>query len=380
MSTANTVEQEMLALINNERTSRGLTPLQLETRLNDSSEDHSTWMLDRDTFSHTGSGGSSAAQRMEDAGFDFDGSWRSGENIAWQSERGAEGISDDVDQLHQSLMNSPGHRANILNPDYEYIGIGIEEGDFNGWDAVMVTQNFATTDGQVVLDSGDAPVPPVDMVEDPETENPETDVTETPVTESDENTEEPETEVTDNDTPAEETPEVDLPDTDVTDDPEVTETEDPAAETPDAEVTDADAPEEETPEVDEPATGDPEVTDVEDTDPPETDITDPEGPDTETPGTDVTDATTGDCFDVEAFLAAIEGFVNDLLVLVDDFRLTDTEMATTDPMESDDFMLAGDFCDDTKTIEDITPGGGAAQLETSFIPILVEDGCMMDFV
>ncbi|WP_243470759.1 CAP domain-containing protein [Ruegeria denitrificans] len=144
----------MLALINEERTSRGLQPLKLERQLNDSAEDHSEWMLQTDTFSHTGQGGSSATQRMRDAGFDFTGSWRSGENIAWQSERGPAGASDDVVQLHQSLMNSPGHRANILNPDFEYIGIGIEEGNFNGWDAVIVTQNFATTSAPVLLDTG----------------------------------------------------------------------------------------------------------------------------------------------------------------------------------------------------------------------------------
>ncbi|WP_170377840.1 CAP domain-containing protein [Ruegeria atlantica] len=154
MSTASNLERQMLALINEERTSRGLQPLKLELQLNDSAEDHSEWMLQTDIFSHTGQGGSSATQRMRDAGFDFTGSWRSGENIAWQSERGPNGASDDVVQLHQSLMNSPGHRANILNPDFEYIGIGIEEGNFNGWDAVIVTQNFATTSAPVQLDTG----------------------------------------------------------------------------------------------------------------------------------------------------------------------------------------------------------------------------------
>lgn len=162
MSTASTVEREMLALINQERTSRGLDPLQLETQLNDSSEDHSAWMLDTDRFSHTGAGGSSATQRMQAAGFDLEGSWRTGENIAWQSERGAPGISDDVAQLHENLMNSPGHRANILNPDFRYIGIGIEEGDMQGYDAVMVTQNFATTSADVMLDTGEEVTPPVD--------------------------------------------------------------------------------------------------------------------------------------------------------------------------------------------------------------------------
>lgn len=163
MSQASTVEREMLELINAERTSRGLNPLQLEQRLNESAEVHSEWMLNADVFSHTGQGGSSAGDRMQDAGFQFSGSWRWAENIAWQSERGSSGISDDVANLHQSLMNSPGHRANILNPDLEYIGIGVEVGNYNGWNAVMVTQNFATTSASVQLDggSGDSdPTPP----------------------------------------------------------------------------------------------------------------------------------------------------------------------------------------------------------------------------
>ncbi|MGR3463467.1 CAP domain-containing protein [Limimaricola sp.] len=154
MSIANTLERQMLDLVNDERTERGLSPLSLERNLNTSSEDHSSWMLQSDTFSHTGANGSSATDRMRDADFTFSGSWASGENLAWQSERGAPGLADDVIDLHESLMNSPGHRANILNPNFEVIGIGIEQGDFKGWDTVMVTQNFARTGAAVDLDEG----------------------------------------------------------------------------------------------------------------------------------------------------------------------------------------------------------------------------------
>lgn len=142
----------MLDLINGERAAIGLDPLTLELRLNDSAEDHSDWMLRTDTFSHTGAGGSNAGDRMRDAGFTFSGSWNWGENVAWQSERGATGLADDVRDLHNLLMNSPGHRANILKPEYEVIGIGIEYGNFNGWNAVMITQNFARTAAPVQLD------------------------------------------------------------------------------------------------------------------------------------------------------------------------------------------------------------------------------------
>ena len=159
MSVASTVERQMLALMNAARADVGLAPLKLALDLNASAEDHSEWMLDTDIFSHTGAGNSSAGDRMEDAGFDFTGAWSWGENIAWQSERGAAGIADDVVDLFNSLMASPGHRANILSAKFDYVGIGVETGDLNGWDAVMVTQNFASTAAKVALDTG-APVPP----------------------------------------------------------------------------------------------------------------------------------------------------------------------------------------------------------------------------
>jgi hypothetical protein len=159
MSTASTLERQMLDLINADRAAYGLDPLTLELRLNAASEDHSEWMLDTDRFSHTGSGGSSPYDRMQEAGFVFSGSWGAGENIDIQSERGAPGLADDVADLHQSLMNSPGHRANILNPNFEVIGI--EHGEYKGWygGGVVVTQNFARTGAALQLDQPGSSAP-----------------------------------------------------------------------------------------------------------------------------------------------------------------------------------------------------------------------------
>lgn len=154
MSEASALERQMLELINAERAAQGLDPVALELRLNDSAEDHSAWMLEQNVFSHTGDGGSSAGDRIEAAGFVFSGSWRWSENIAWQSERGDPGLQDDVVDLHTALMNSPGHRANILDPNVTVVGIGIELGEFNGYTAVMITQNFARTSAPLQLDDG----------------------------------------------------------------------------------------------------------------------------------------------------------------------------------------------------------------------------------
>lgn len=167
MSRASLFERQMLTLINQERAKAGLDPLKLNILLNDSSEDHSQWMIDTDNFSHTGKGGSSAGDRMESADYPFEGSWSWGENLALQSERGAAGIADDVVQLHQSLMDSPGHRANILNGGFTEIGIGIERGEYEGFDAVVVTQNFARTDGDTSLTVEPFPTPMPDPVPSP---------------------------------------------------------------------------------------------------------------------------------------------------------------------------------------------------------------------
>ncbi|MEM9395342.1 MAG: DUF4214 domain-containing protein [Pseudomonadota bacterium] len=158
MSTASDLERQMADLVNAARAAEGLAPLQLELDLNEAAEDHSSWMLAQNVFSHTGAGGSSAGARMQDAGFTFSGSWSWGENIAVQSERGAPGIEDDVEDLFVSLWNSPGHRANMLNPNFDYIGIGVEVGNFTysqgTYYSVIVTQKFAKTGASVNLDTG----------------------------------------------------------------------------------------------------------------------------------------------------------------------------------------------------------------------------------
>ncbi len=152
MTVTSTVEREMLELMNAARAKIGLAPLKLALDLNTAAENHSKWMLKQDEFSHTGAGGSSAGERMTDAGFEFQGSWSCAENLAVQSERGASGISDDVEDLFKALMDSPGHRANILSEKYDYVGIDVSRGNFDGWDAVMVTQNFASTEAIEGLD------------------------------------------------------------------------------------------------------------------------------------------------------------------------------------------------------------------------------------
>jgi len=143
MSQATAYEQFMLELVNRERAKTGAQPLAFNGNLNESADSHSTWMIATDTFSHTGLGSSSPHQRMTQAGYAFSGSWSSGENIAWASTRAPAGLQDEVELLHTNLMNSPGHKANILNGTFREIGIGFDTGPYQTWDGAFVTQNFA---------------------------------------------------------------------------------------------------------------------------------------------------------------------------------------------------------------------------------------------
>ncbi|MBJ6127588.1 CAP domain-containing protein [Microvirga splendida] len=151
MSQATSYEQLMLELVNRERAKAGAQPLAFNGDLNESADAHSDWMISADVFNHTGLGGSSPHQRMIDAGYSFTGSYASGENIAWASLRDPSGLQDEVEFLHTNLMNSPGHKANILNGNFQEIGIGFQTGGYLTWDAAFVTQNFARSGSKAFL-------------------------------------------------------------------------------------------------------------------------------------------------------------------------------------------------------------------------------------
>ncbi len=107
-------ETVMLQLVNKERTSRGMPALTLNTKLRDLARSYGKIMFENGFFSHTSAvDGSTPADRANKAGIRY---YVIGENLAY---------APDVYLAHQGLMNSPGHRANILNTEYHKIGIGV---------------------------------------------------------------------------------------------------------------------------------------------------------------------------------------------------------------------------------------------------------------
>jgi serralysin len=151
MSQASDLEQYLLELINADRARAGAQALVFDDDLNAAAEDHSRWMIATDTFSHTGAGASTAGQRMTSAGYVFSGTWTWGENIAWATTRSPGGLQDEVELLHANLMNSPGHRANLLNDSFREIGLGFEIGEYAGRETAFLTEDFARSGSAVLL-------------------------------------------------------------------------------------------------------------------------------------------------------------------------------------------------------------------------------------
>jgi uncharacterized protein YkwD len=127
-------------------------PLAFNLNLNAAAEGHSQWMLDNNTFSHTGAGGSSSGQRMANAGYSFTGSWGRGENIAWVGTTGTPDFTTFVEANYENLFideNYPGrgHRVSLMNGNFQEIGLSSLQGGFTAgsttYNAVMTTQDFA---------------------------------------------------------------------------------------------------------------------------------------------------------------------------------------------------------------------------------------------
>ena len=107
-------EQAMADLLNAERAKRGLGPLRVVSALQTAARGHSCDMAAQDFFSHTGSDGSSSAERMSDAGY----AWSAcGEIIGWTSGYTREGMVTN-------WMDSAGHRDIILSTNLTEFGVG----------------------------------------------------------------------------------------------------------------------------------------------------------------------------------------------------------------------------------------------------------------
>lgn len=130
-----TMEWRMLRLLNKDRKKNGLLPVRMQSDLRTVARKHSMDMAKKDYFDHVNLKAQSPADRLKLSGVT---DVTSGENLAKIG-----GFKNPAQHAEQGLMNSPGHRANILNKNYNVVGIGIVR-DSSG--VYYFTQNFAKRD------------------------------------------------------------------------------------------------------------------------------------------------------------------------------------------------------------------------------------------
>lgn len=121
-------EARMLELVNAERAKTGAKQLKLDPKLRDVARKHSEDMFKRSYFSHHSPEGEDVGDRLNEDDVDYR---MAGENLAY---------APDVETAHTGLMNSEGHKRNILEADFGRVGIGVIDAGPQG---MMFTQVFA---------------------------------------------------------------------------------------------------------------------------------------------------------------------------------------------------------------------------------------------
>ncbi len=120
-------EAELVDLINGSRQQQGLAPLTVDPRLTQAARIHSQLMASRGALSHRFPDEPPIPNRFAAENFPSD---RQGENVA---------LDQDADSAHRGLMHSAPHRENILDPEYNVVGVGVVR---SGHD-IYVTEDFA---------------------------------------------------------------------------------------------------------------------------------------------------------------------------------------------------------------------------------------------
>jgi len=121
-------EKQLFDQLNQSRKDAGLPPLAWDERLAAAAREHTQRMASANQLGHVLKGEAPVAERIAASGVHFN---RSGENVGYDSQ---------FDDLERIWMESPPHRENILNPDYNMVGIAAARTDDGIWYA---TQDFA---------------------------------------------------------------------------------------------------------------------------------------------------------------------------------------------------------------------------------------------
>ncbi len=123
------IEHDLFNLVNIERKKIGLAPVRFFPLLSFLARKHSQNMALRGDISHLSTSGETYSERLVEGRFYF---IKNGENVAFSQ-------TFIPEFIHQGFMDSPGHRANVLDPDFDELGIGVVFKKDKGY---YVTQDF----------------------------------------------------------------------------------------------------------------------------------------------------------------------------------------------------------------------------------------------
>ncbi len=122
---------DLLSLTNKKRAENGLPPVKLDNELSEAATQKASNMLTNNYWAHNSPNGTTPWVFIKSTGYDY---LYAGENLA----RGFTSFSDVID----AWMQSPGHRENMLSPNYKDIGFAVVPGTLTGDETVLVVEMF----------------------------------------------------------------------------------------------------------------------------------------------------------------------------------------------------------------------------------------------
>lgn len=125
--------EEIINLVNQERTKNGLSPLVLSSELSTAATTKASDMFAKNYWAHISPTGTTPWVFIKDAGYDY---LYAGENLARDFNFSKEVV--------EAWMNSSTHKANILKPEYTDLGLAIMNGKMNGQETTLVIQEFGS--------------------------------------------------------------------------------------------------------------------------------------------------------------------------------------------------------------------------------------------
>ena len=131
--TANVSTDDLLSITNQKRAENGLQPLSISTELTNAANAKGQDMLAKNYWAHNSPDGITPWVFIKNAGYEY---IYAGENLA----RGYNVASDVID----AWMSSPGHRGNMLSPNYKEIGFAVLSGKLMDDDTVLVVEEFGS--------------------------------------------------------------------------------------------------------------------------------------------------------------------------------------------------------------------------------------------